>query len=318
MTKQLTYSVYYLLLILATYATTQGQSPSFTNTLTIAVVMPNEVSGELNDIQLQRLQDKLVEILTQKGISSLNLQNNLVLYPIIKLYDEQTINPGLQNITVINADISLYIKQLDSKVIFATLTKKLKGSGRTKELALSNLISNANFDDINTSHFMDKAKEKALTYYKERCSIIIQQVDQLTKINQTQEALALLLSIPSEIECYQQVQNKTIEVFKAYQNQNCNQLLLNAKAKIANRQFEEGLNLIGMIDPTSICKSEALLAIQQVSQQVEGDNKRKWDLLNKIFVDSAEIEKYRLTLMSQFLIVYALRSNQYNYQNIIH
>lgn len=317
MIKQLTYSTYYLLLLLATHATTIAQSLNFTNTLTIAVVMPNEASGELNDIQLQRLQDKFVDVLTQKGISSLNIQNNLVLYPIIKIYDEQTINPGLQNITVISADMSVYIKQLDNKVIFATLTKKLKGSGRTKELALSNLISNANFDDTNTSNFVDKVKEKALTYYKERCSIIIQQADQLTKMNQTQEALGLLLSIPSEVECYQQVQNKTIEVFHAYQNQTCNQLLLNAKAKIANRQFEEGLSLIGMIDPTSVCKADALSTIQQVSQQVEGDNKRKWDLLNKVFVDSAEIEKYRLTLMSQFLIAYALRSNKYNYQNII-
>ncbi|MDH4462185.1 MAG: hypothetical protein QE277_12235 [Flectobacillus sp.] len=317
MIKQLTYSTYYLLLLLATHATTIAQSLNFTNTLTIAVVMPNEASGELNDIQLQRLQDKFVDVLTQKGISSLNIQNNLVLYPIIKIYDEQTINPGLQNITVISAEMSIYIKQLDNKVIFATLTKKLKGSGRTKELALSNLISNANFDDTNTSNFVDKVKEKALAYYKERCSIIIQQADQLTKMNQTQEALGLLLSIPSEVECYQQVQNKTIEVFHAYQNQTCNQLLLNAKAKIANRQFEEGLSLIGMIDPTSVCKADALSTIQQVSQQVEGDNKRKWDLLNKVFVDSAEIEKYRLTLMSQFLIAYALRSNQYNYQNII-
>jgi hypothetical protein len=258
-----------------------------------------------------------VDALTENGIASLNVQNNLVLYPIIKIYNEQTVNPGLQNITVIEADISLYVKQLDSKSIFASVTKKLKGSGRTRDLALNNLVSNAKLDDESTKVFLEKAKQKAIAYYNQRCSTILAQADQMMKMNQSQEALVSLFSIPSEVECYQQSQSKAVEAFKMYQNQNCNQMLLNAKAKIANRQFEEGLGIIGMIDPSSPCKLEALQVIQQASGQVEGDNKRKWDLLNKIFVDSAEIEKHRLDIMSQFLAAYALNASRYNYQNVI-
>jgi hypothetical protein len=317
MKKYLSHSFICLGIYLISIFSSFGQTENFANKITIALVMPDEVSGGLSETHLQRLHDKFVDALTENGIASLNVQNNLVLYPIIKIYNEQTVNSGLQNITVIEADISLYVKQLDSKAIFASVTKKLKGSGRTRDLALNNLVSNAKLDDESTRVFLEKAKQKAISYYNQRCSTILAQADQMMKMNQSQEALVSLFSIPSEVECYQQTQSKAIEAFKMYQNQNCNQMLLNAKAKIANRQFEEGLGIIGMIDPSSPCKSEALQLIQQASGQVEGDNKRKWDLLNKIFVDSAEIEKYRLGIMSQFLAAYALNSSRYNYQNVI-
>jgi hypothetical protein len=317
MKKYIYYIITYLLILTGGIITSFGQTENVSNKISFALVMPNEISGGISETHLQRLHDKFVDALTENGIASLSVQNNLVLYPIIKIYNEQTVNPGLQNITVIEADISLYVKQLDSKVIFASITKKLKGSGRNRDLALSNLISNVKLDDESTRVFLERAKQKAITYYNQRCSTILAQADQMMKMNQSQEALVSLFSIPSEVECYQQTQNKAIEAFKMYQNQNCNQMLLNAKVKIANRQFEEGLGIIGMIDPSSPCKSEALLIIQQASGQVEGDNKRKWDLLNKIFVDSAEIEKRRLDLMSQFLLAYALNANRYNYQNVI-
>jgi hypothetical protein len=317
MKKYINHIITCFLLFASLSTNTFGQTENLANKITFALVMPDEVSGGLSETHLQRLHDKFIDALTENGIASLNVQNNLVLYPIIKIYNEQTVNPGLQNITVIEADISLYVKQLDNKSIFASVTKKLKGSGRTRDLALNNLVSNAKFEDETTRIFLEKAKQKAIAYYNQRCSTILMQADQIMKMNQSQEALVSLFSIPAEVDCFQQAQSKAIEAFKIYQNQNCNQMLLNAKAKIANRQFEEGLGIIGMIDPSSPCKSEALQVIQQASGQVEGDNKRKWDLLNKIFVDSAEIEKYRLGIMSQFLAAYALNASRYNYQNII-
>jgi hypothetical protein len=309
-------NIRYIITLLGLFVCSVGfcQTDNGSNKITFALVMPNRVDGGLSKTHLQRLNDRLVDALTENGIVSLNVQNNLVIYPIIKLYNEQTVNPGLQNLTVIEAEISLYVKQLDSKAIFASVTKKLKGSGRDRDLALNNLVSNAKFDDEKTKAFLEKAKQKAIDYYTQRCTTIIAQAEQMMKMNQSQEALVSLLSIPSEVDCFKQAQSKAVEVFAIYQNQTCNQMLLDAKTKIANRQFDEGLKLIGMIDPSSPCKSEALQVIQQASGQVQEDNKRKWDLLNKIFTDSAEIEKYRLTLMSQFLLAYALKADNCDYQ----
>ncbi|MEA5401540.1 hypothetical protein VB776_01345 [Arcicella sp. DC2W] len=304
--------IHFIILFLSSLLTGFGQS----NNISFALVMPEEVDGGLTNTHLQRLHDNLIDVLTQNGIASLNIQNNLVLYPVIKLYNQQTVNAEVQNITVIEADLSLYVKQLDNKLIFSSITKKMKGSGKTYDLALNNMISNAKLDEPNVVGFLDKAKQKAITYYNQRCSSIITQAEQMMKMNRYEEALVSLLSVPSEVDCYQQATTKAVEAFKLYQNQNCNQMLLNAKAKVANRQFEEGLNIIAMIDPSSSCKAEALQLIQQASGQVEADNKRKWDLLNKIFMDSAEIEKRRLDLISQFLISHSMNLPHYYYQNV--
>lgn len=312
MKKYISNSFVYIVGLFFCSFTGLGQS----NNINFALVMPEEVDEGLSTTHLQRLHDKLIDVLTNNGIASLNIQNNLVIYPIIKLYNKQTVNAGIQNITVVEADLSLYVKQLDNKIIFSSITKKMKGSGKTYDLALNNMISNTILEEPSIVGFLDKAKQKAITYYNQRCSSIITQAEQMVKINKYEVALISLLSVPSEVDCYQQANAKAADVFKLYQNQNCNQMLINAKAKIANHQFEEGLNIIAMIDPSSSCKTEALQAIQQTSTLVEADSKRKWELLNKIFTDSAQIEKRRLDLMSQFLIYRAVNHPSYYYENI--
>ena len=88
MKKYLSHSFTCLGICLISIFSSNGQSENLANKITFALVMPDEISGGLSETHLQRLHDKFVDALTENGIASLNVQNNLVLYPIIKIYNE--------------------------------------------------------------------------------------------------------------------------------------------------------------------------------------------------------------------------------------
>ncbi len=65
----------------------------------------------------------------------------------------------------------------------------------------------------------------------------------------------------------------TIEIFKSYQAQTCQKMLQDAKAKLANRQFEEALSIIGQIDPQAPCAPQTNELIIKATQETSQENK---------------------------------------------
>jgi hypothetical protein len=64
-----------------------------------------------------------------------------VIYPKFAIYETNVVEGGMQNITVVSVELSLFIKQVDNNMLFSTISKQLKGSGSSKELAITNAIS---------------------------------------------------------------------------------------------------------------------------------------------------------------------------------
>lgn len=93
--------------------------------LNIGIVMPEELDG-FTSIHLQKLETKILSLLNQSGIASRGGSSGIVMYPVISIFNEQQINPGIQTMTVIEGEISLFIKQVDDKFVFASHTAKSK------------------------------------------------------------------------------------------------------------------------------------------------------------------------------------------------
>lgn len=293
-----------ILILSSLFLTSQAQNSSANENIfgkmTLAVVMPSYVEG-LEDSHLEKLKSSIIEILTSNGLASFQSQNHLVLYPTIQLLDDRSVNAGVQNMTLVEAEISLFIKQPDNNILFATITKKLRGSGRTRVLALNNMLDRINKDKESYAGFIEKGKQKAINYYNSDCERIIEQAEKFSKTNQFVEALNLLFSIPEETSCFQKSKPMTIEIFKSYQAQTCQRMLQNAKAKLANRQFEEALGIISQMDPQAPCAPQTNELIIKATQETSQENKSQWETLQKLFADSSQLERYRLQLINDLL-----------------
>ena len=180
--------IYFALIILALSLPSFGQTTNDVGKIALSVVMPENVDG-LDISQLSKLQTKISQIVTVSGLASSGYNNNFVVYPKFAIYESNIVEGGMQNITVVTAELSLFIKQVDNNLLFSTISKPLKGSGSSKELAISNAISKITTNDPDFKTFIETGKLKIIAYYETKCVDIIKKSDSYVKMQQYEQAV---------------------------------------------------------------------------------------------------------------------------------
>ncbi|MEK7253758.1 MAG: hypothetical protein AAB316_03375, partial [Bacteroidota bacterium] len=171
--------------------------------ITLSIVMPESQEG-MESSHLSRLHSKISNLLTSQGFGAEGLPNGIVIFPKIDLYTEEPVDAGMQKLSLVRGELSLFIKQVDDQVVFASETKSLSGSGKTRSQALDMLFNNVKPSEW--QEFLANGKQKIVRYYAERCESVIAQAEQLGKVKQAGRGLAMLLNVPTEVPCYQKVQ----------------------------------------------------------------------------------------------------------------
>ena len=296
--------IYFALIILALSLPSFGQTTNDVGKIALSVVMPENVDG-LDISQLSKLQTKISQIVTVSGLASSGYNNNFVVYPKFAIYESNIVEGGMQNITVVTAELSLFIKQVDNNLLFSTISKPLKGSGSSKELAITNAISKITTNDPDFKTFIETGKLKIIAYYETKCVDIIKKSDTYIKMQQYEQALGLLMSVPEEVSsCYDKIQGKAIETYKAYQTQRCSELIQKAKTTLAGNDYAGALNILSDIDPSATCFNEAQIIAKSAEKKVDAEEKKQWDFQMKQYSDNVSLEKQRIQAIKEIAVSY--------------
>jgi hypothetical protein len=228
-------------------------------------------------------------------------------------------NLGYQSYYVKEEELSLFIKQVDNNLLFSTISRPLKGSGRTKVLAITNAISKIPTSDPEFKTFIATGKFKIIQYYETKCLDIIKKSDSYVKMQQYEQALGLLMSVPEEVSsCYNQIQDKAIEAYKAYQTQRCSELIQKAKTTLASNNYLGALNILSQIDPSATCFNEAQSLAQNAEGKVNAEEKKQWDFQMKKYNDAVSLEKQRIEAIKEIAIsYYKSQPTSVNYNYIV-
>jgi hypothetical protein len=309
---------YFVLIVLVLSLMSFGQTANDVGEIALSVVMPKNVDG-LDISQLSKLETKISQIVTVSGLASSGYNNNFVIYPKFAIYESNIVEGGMQNITVVTAELSLFIKQVDNNLLFSTISKPLKGSGSSKELAITNAISKITTNDPDFKTFIETGKLKVIAYYETKCVDIIKKSDSYVKMQQYEQALGLLMSVPEEVSsCYNQVQDKAIEAYKAYQTQKCSELIQKAKTSLASNDYIGALNILSKIDPSATCFNEAQTIAKSAETKVKAEEKKQWDFQMKQYNDAVSLEKQRIVAMKEIAVsYYKSQPTSVNYNYIV-
>lgn len=273
------------------------------NSMSLSVILPDN-SEYLTEKSLSKIESKIQHIVSKHGISGKGYSNEFLIYPKFEIFDESTIE-GMRNLVVIEVEFNLFIQQYSNKRIFSSYNKSIKGSGYTKEKAITNAISKITLSDKKLEEFIIDGKEKILNYYRTNCDQIIGDADAFISTKKYQQAIALISSVPREAnDCYTSIQKKSIEAYNAYQEQMCKQHILIAKSKIANNEYSAALRTLSFIDVNSSCANEAENLIRNTSSKVDQRDKKYWDLMLKKHNDRQNLHKYRLDTMKEITKAY--------------
>ena len=271
--------------------------------ISLSIVMPENLEN-LDDSNLSNLETKILEIVNKTGLSGTGFTSNFVIYPKFTIYNSK-VSKGMQNITFIDCELSLFIKQVDNNIVFSTISKKLNGNGLSKAEAITNDISKLNTNDQDFQVFIEKGKTRIIQYYESRCVDLIVQADGMAKRQSYEEAITLLLSIPSEVSCFSKVQSKTIEIYKNYQSYRCGSLLQQAQTSAAQNNFSESLNYLSQIDPASKCGQDAKVLIGKIEGKIDAANRQQWQATMMIYKDAVQLEKQRISAVRDIAVEYA-------------
>lgn len=292
-----------LLVIFGFISSINAQSTSDVGKIVLSVIMPDNVEG-MNDSQLSKLETEITKIVTSTGLAASGYNNSFVIYPKFTINETFVVESGLQDITIINCDLTLFIKQVDNNVIFSTISRSLKGNGKSKLLALSNALTKINVNDKDFQQFIDKGKVKILHYYESKCQDIIMKSENLVKTQNYEQALGLLMTVPEEVSCYNKVQEKSIEAYKAYQKQKCITQIQEAKAQLAMNNYSSALNILSQIDPSTPCFKESQALVNNAGDNVDKEDKKLWDFKMKTYTNNIALEKERIIAVKNIAISY--------------
>ncbi len=292
-----------IIAMLSTISSTIAQSSSDIGKIALSVIMPENVDG-LDVSQLSKMETKITQIVSSTGLAASGYNNNFVIYPKFAIYDSSVVEGGMQNITVVTCELSLFIKQVDNNIIFATISKSLKGSGKNKNTAITNAISKIPTNDQQFKLFVVTGKDKIIAYYESKCQDIITKSESLVKMQDYEQALGLLMTVPEEVSCYSKVQEKSIEAYKTYQNQKCKVQIQEAKTQLASNNYNYALQILSQIDPSTSCFKESQTLVTNLATKVDAEEKKQWDLKMKIYNDNVELEKNRINAVKDIAVAY--------------
>lgn len=281
----------------------KAQSISEIGKISLSVIMPENID-ELDVIQLSKLETKIIQIVTNSGIGASGYNNSFVIYPKFAIYENNVVEGGMQNITVVKSELSLFIKQVENNVLFASISKTINGSGSNQLNAITNALSKINTNDNDFKTFVELGKDKIIKYYETKCSDIILKSESLVKKQDFEQALGLLMSVPEEVSCYNKVQEKSIEVYKAYQNQRCKILIHKVNISVANNNYSEALVTLSQIDPSSNCFKDVQSIIRKIEGKIDVEQKRQLDFQMKVYNDHVALEKLRIDAIKDIAVAY--------------
>jgi hypothetical protein len=229
--------------------------------------MPENVEG-LDATQLSKLETKITQIVSASGLAASGYNNNFVIYPKFAVYETNNVEGGMQTITVTTCELSLFIKQVDNNVLFSSISKQLKGSGSNKQASITNAIFKVPTNDSQFKTFIETGKSKIIQYYESKCQDIITKSESLVKMDDYEQAFGLLMTVPEEVSCYNKIQEKSIEAYNIYKEKQCIRLVALANTEFEKNNINEGIDIIGQIDPSAKCYENAQLLIKKNQEKL--------------------------------------------------
>jgi chaperonin cofactor prefoldin len=280
-----------------------SQSASDIGKISLSVIFPENLEG-LDSSQLSKIETKVTTLVTSVGLAASGYDSNFVIYPKLSINDSDKVEGGMQNIYVVSCELSLFIKQLNNNIIYSSVTIPVKGYGKDKKAAVSDAINKLSVNNKDAKGFIETGKQKIIDYYNLKCQDIVTKSESLVKMQDYQGAIGLLMTVPEEVACYNNIQQKTIEAYKAYQNQKCITQLQEAKTTLAKNYYKDALNILSQIDPSTKCYKEAEALIKKAEEKVDAQARNQFAVRMKMYNDSVALEKQRIQAAKEIAVEY--------------
>jgi len=283
--------------------------------IVITAYIPQPIEG-MPEIAVSNLENKLSQIITANGFSGDYNQRFILTANISVLTKDITASaPPMHAYTL---EVTFYIGDGVSGVLFASTSTTVKGAGETETKAYINALKNIQTTSPKYQSFIENGKNKIIDYYKTNCDFIIKEATVLASTNNFEAAIAQLISIPTASEaCYYKAMDAVIAVYQKYIDKDCQIKLQQANAIWnASQDYESALQagaVLASIDPDASCFQDIKQLFNKIEKSIIQRDDREWKyILKEQMQESERIEAIRAIGVAygtnQPNVVYNIRS----------
>lgn len=244
------------LFIIASNIVAQG------NDVFISVAMPSNNIFDNNTKSL--LKSKLLTICTNNGVAATEC-GAIAMIPDVAIIDEKIVEGGMRNIYTTEVNISVIVKNIITNTVFNSLNITTKGEGYSKSEAVRSAIKK--IDEQKYNEFAIVTKNKVVDYYRSNSVNLIKKAYTLCAQQLYDEAIALLATYPESLADYSQVSDAIKEIFRQYLTQNCEEIMIMARAEYAKRNYDRAADLAASVDPSCSCFDNAKLLLSSIKKE---------------------------------------------------
>lgn len=259
---------------------------------------------DLNAKQAKRLGNKTKAIVNKNGLAA-TVGQQFILYPEFSVVEERTENMETTGpITLLEAEISFTLQQLNNGIIFNATTISVIGEGTSRERAISKAIGRIKTSNPVLRAFLAESKNKIRNYYQDNCTQIINEANTAADLKQYRKAIGLLYAIPLGTTCHEKSRTLLSDIYFLYQNQHCQEWVMKAKALIAQNEYKKALAVLAQIDPASSCESKVNDMISKTAELVDAEDRKMWDALQERYHNKVALEEMRIETIGSILTAY--------------
>jgi len=265
--------------------------------ISLTPYIPEQANG-LPVIAADALSNKLQQIATSNGLGGIDFNSRFIITAKITL-GTKDILPGPPPMHAYNMDMTLYIADVVTKVVFSTVNIPAKGVGTNENKAYISGINTINVNSAKLKSFIETGKQKIIEYYNSKCDFIIKEALTMAQSDRYEEAIFNLMSIPDVAKnCYEDAMDAVPPIYQKLVDHICDINLATAKAYWIANPNSDGANFVAAnlaeIRPDAACYGDAQKLVSEIRTKIRQDEKRDWNFMLKVWDDNVSLEKQRI------------------------
>lgn len=272
--------------------------------IALATIVPDQADG-IPQSARQLLANKMEQIAVQNGLGASASNPRFCIVPMVNVLSKE-ITPTAPPMQALNLDVTFYIVDAASQIIFSQTNIQVKGVGQTEDKAYMQALKNINVKAGQFKGFVEKGKEKIIEYYNSQCDVVLKGAQALAGQKKYEESLYVLLSVPDVCrECFDKSMDLSTEIYKQYANYKCTEYMAGAKAAWANMNTDKAAEFLGKITPDMECYNDAVQLVEEIKQKQLADGANVWEFKMKQYDDSVDKEKMMIEAGKEVAIAWA-------------
>ena len=277
-----------------------AQADSAVSGIYISVVQPDR--QDIPQEAAQVLESRMHQMITAHGIADTDPYGRFVMTVKSSVITKDIVGGAPQRVSQ-KIDFTFMIGDAIENKVFESCTVTAIGVGINDNKSYINAISKIKIGNPLFASFINNAKEKIIQYYSTRCQQIVLEAKQQAANRDYQQALYMLMQVPSICDCAETCQNLMIGYYDAYAETTAISLLNEAKSQWASSPNSNGAatvaDIIRQIPPGTHVQGELDALIAEINQKLREDEKRDWEFKMKQYNDEIARQKREFQLRKE-------------------